>query len=306
MLVVYQIIGSLFILLTFASGAAYYFGSKQTLQDLRPRIISWWVILPVFSLALIVNGDAFFILLCFISFMGFKEFISAIPTRLGDRSLIFILYLAIPAQFYLAWTHNAEFAHFFSLSLFLFIALMAVLFGETKGMLVSVAVLYWGFVLSVNCLSFIAYLNTLPPSTLSPIGGMALVLYLVVLTQLNDVAQYCWGKFLGSKKIIPHVSPNKTISGFLGGIVTTALLSLLLGNFLISLTMIQTLVAGVLIAVSGFLGDILISGIKRDLGIKDFSRLIPAHGGMLDRIDSLILSAPLFFYFLKFYHFGVQ
>ncbi len=306
MLAIYQTISALFILLILASCAAYFLGSKETLRDLKSRILSWWIILPVFSLSLIINGALFFILLCFISFMGFKEFISAIPTRQGDRTLIFILYLMIPVQFYFAWRHQAEFAHFIFLFLFLFIALTVILFGETKGMLVSVAVLFWGFVLTIYCFSFIAYLNTVSPSSLSPIGGAALVLYLVVLTELNDVSQYCWGKLLRGKKIIPHVSPSKTISGFLGGVVTTMLLSFLLGNFLVSLTLIQALMAGILIAVGGFLGDILVSGVKRDLGIKDFSGLIPAHGGMLDRIDSLILSAPLFFYFLKVYHLGGQ
>ena len=238
--------------------------------------------------------------------MAFKEFISAIPTRQGDRVLVFILYLAIPVQFFLAWSHQVEFAPFISLSLFLFIAVYAVTTGKTKGMLVSVATLFFGFVLTVYCLSFVAYLNTLPPSNLIPAGGTGLVLFLVVLTELNDVAQYCWGKLLGGRKIIAHVSPNKTVSGFIGGLITTSLLALPLGISLISLSILQALIAGILISVGGFLGDILVSGVKRDLEIKDFGSFIPAHGGMLDRIDSLILVAPIFFCFLKLFHLGGQ
>lgn len=306
MLIIYLTIVGLFVLLTLATGVCYFLSAKDTPSDSKARLFSWWIILPTFALALVVNGSFFFILLCFMSFTAFREFISVIPIRQGDRFLVFILYFAIPAYFTFAWGHYAEGAHFISLFLFLFIAVFAVITNETKGMLMSAATLFFGVVLTIYCLSFIAYMNTIPSSNMIPTGGLGLVLFLVVLTELNDVAQYCWGKLLGGRKIILHVSPNKTVSGFIGGLMTTSLLAFPLGISLLSLSIFQALIAGILISVGGFLGDILISGVKRDLEIKDFSSFIPAHGGMLDRIDSLILSAPLFFYFLKLFHLGGQ
>jgi len=304
MTAVYLIITALFGFLALASGVSFFLKPQKRPADLRQRILSWWIILPLFSLTLISQSFWFLLLLCFISFMSFKEFISVIPTRQGDRILIFIAYLAIPAQFIFSWKHNTEFAHFISIYLFLFLAILAITLGEIKGMLVSVATIYWGLILTVYCLSFLAYLYTIPVSVRAPAGGIGLVLYLVVLTQLNDVAQYCWGKLIGGPKILPQVSPNKTIAGFLGGVLTTALLSIALSIFLLPFSLAQAAFLGGLIALCGFLGDILVSGIKRDMGIKDFSKLIPAHGGMLDRIDSLVLAAPLFLYYLKSFHVG--
>jgi phosphatidate cytidylyltransferase len=304
MLATYQTIAALFILLGIASIIGNILGTKPHLSDLKQRILSWWFILPLFSIALVINGPVFLILLAFISFMGLKEFISSISIRQIDRKIIFVLYLAIPIQYILVWCHCFLFVYFIHLYMFLFIAFMAVITSKTKGMLVSIATLYWGLALTVYCISYLGYLSTLPLSAIYPAGGVGVVLYLVVLTQLNDVAQYCWGKLLGGSKIIYNVSPNKTIAGFVGGAITVSLLSIPLGALFVSLPLLLALLAGLIIAISGFFGDILLSAVKRDLEIKDFSSLIPAHGGILDRVDSLIVSAPLFYQFLNIIHSG--
>jgi phosphatidate cytidylyltransferase len=124
------------------------------------------------------------------------------------------------------------------------------------------------------------------------------VLFLVVLTQLNDVAQFLWGKSLGRRKIVPEVSPGKTWAGFLGGVATTTLLATLSGPYLTPLNQQQSLIAGLIIGVGGFIGDVSISALKRDLGIKDSGSLLPGHGGILDRVDSLTYTAPLFFHYV--------
>lgn len=299
MLVIYKTIGALFALLGVATIIGSILGTRPHFDDLRQRILSWWFILPLFFVALIMKGPVFLILLAFISFIGLKEFISSISTRQIDRKIIFVLYLAIPIQYTLVWYHSFIFTYFIPLYMFLVIAFMAIIAGKTKGMLVSIATLYWGLMLTVYCMSYIGYLNTLPLSTNYPAGGAGVILYLVVLTQLNDVAQYCWGKLLGGRKIIPKVSPNKTLAGFIGGVITIPLLAISLNGLFISFHPLLALLSGVIIAVSGFLGDILLSAVKRDLGIKDFSNLIPAHGGMLDRVDSLIVTAPVFCQFLN-------
>jgi len=153
----------------------------------------------------------------------------------------------------------------------------------------------------VFCLSHAAFLLILrDPSRPRAMPGPGLVLYLVTLTELNDVAQFLWGKSLGRHKVVPTVSPNKTWEGLLGGVATTTLLAWLLGPVLTPMDRAQSLLAGLIVGVGGFFGDINLSALKRDLGIKDTGTLLPGHGGILDRVDSLTYTAPLFFHYIYY------
>jgi len=121
------------------------------------------------------------------------------------------------------------------------------------------------------------------------------------LAQFNDVAQYFWGKLLGRHKVTPNVSPKKTWEGLIGGVLTTVLLATLVGPYLTPMDPLWSALAGGVIGISGFLGDINISAMKRDLGVKDAGGLIPGHGGILDRVDSLTYAAPAFFHFFRYF-----
>jgi phosphatidate cytidylyltransferase len=125
-----------------------------------------------------------------------------------------------------------------------------------------------------------------------------LLLFLVLLTELNDIFQYLWGKSFGHLKIAPHVSPKKTWAGLFGGVGTTTLLAAVVGPWLTFMDWQHALVAGLIIGIAGFAGDLSISAIKRDLGVKDSGTALPGHGGILDRIDSLTYTAPLFFHYV--------
>jgi phosphatidate cytidylyltransferase len=152
-------------------------------------------------------------------------------------------------------------------------------------------------------LSHVSYLLVLPPANTTGAGGAGLILFLVVLTQGNDVAQYLWGKFLGKQKVVPKVSPNKTWAGLIGGVLTTVALAFLLAPFLTPLSHLHTLLAGLIIGLGGFIGDVNISALKRDIGVKDSGTALPGHGGILDRIDSLTFTAPMFFHFIRYFYF---
>jgi phosphatidate cytidylyltransferase len=156
----------------------------------------------------------------------------------------------------------------------------------------------------VFCMSHLAYLLNLPAISTVPGGGKALVLYLVFLTEINDVAQYTWGKLFGKTAIVPMISPKKTLAGLVGGVLTTTVLAIVL-RFLSGFDLLFAVASGLLIALSGFIGDLVVSAIKRDVGVKDSGALIPGHGGMLDRIDSLTYSAPLFFHFICYMFYPV-
>lgn len=152
--------------------------------------------------------------------------------------------------------------------------------------------------MTIFALSHAVWLLMLPAIHIQS-GGL-LVLFLLTLTESNDIAQYLWGKSFGKRKVVPKVSPGKTLEGLVGGVITTMIASLIIGPLLTPLNTIQALLAGLLIGISGFCGDVVMSAIKRDVGVKDSGTLFPGHGGLLDRIDSLIFSAPLFFYFIRY------
>jgi phosphatidate cytidylyltransferase len=218
--------------------------------------------------------------------------------------VLFWAYLTIPIQYLWAWYEwYGMFIIFIPVYAFLFLPMRMVLVGETRGFLPAVGTLHWGLMTTVFSLSHVAYLLVLPTSGNPHGGGPAMALYLVLLTQLSDVSQYVFGKRFGSRKIIPTVSPGKTLEGLLGGVGVTTGLAAILAPLLTPLSWYESLFAGILIALSGFIGDLTISAVKRDVGRKDAGSLLPGHGGILDRVDSLSYTAPLFFHFTYYLHF---
>jgi len=272
--------------------------------ELAQRIRSWWIIVTVFTAAMAMNRTVSIIFFAFVSFLALKEYLSIVPTRRADRRVLFWAYLAIPVQYY--WVVRAwygMFIIFIPVYVFLLLPMRMVIIGETKEFLRAAGTLHWGIMTLVFGVSHIAYLLVLPDSNNPVAGGAGLVLFLVFLTQFNDVAQYIWGKMLGSHKIIPRVSPNKTWEGFLGGVATTTVLSMALSTWLTPMDFPSAAVAGLLISIAGFIGDVTISALKRDLGLKDSGSMLPGHGGILDRIDSLTYTAPLFFHFIYYLYY---
>ncbi len=272
--------------------------------ELESRIRTWWAIVVIFSIAILVDRLAAIIFLAFVSFLALKEYLSMIPTRRSDRQAMFWAYLSIPGQYY--WVYKSwygMFIIFIPVYIFLLLPLRMVLIGEIKGFLRSAGTLHWGLMITVFGLSHSAYLLALPADPDVPAGGAGLLLYLLFLTQFNDIAQYVCGKLLGHHKVTPKVSPNKTYEGLLGGVITTVLLAYLLAPFLTPLNQAHAIMAGLIISFGGFIGDLNISAIKRDLGIKDSGVLLPGHGGVLDRVDSLSYTAPLFFHFIYYLYF---
>jgi phosphatidate cytidylyltransferase len=131
--------------------------------------------------------------------------------------------------------------------------------------------------------------------------GMAWVFSALVITWANDTAAYFAGRFLGRHKLYPAVSPNKTWEGFAGGLVgSVGGLFITRAFFYPILTVTDCLVLGVAGGILGPIGDLCESMLKRAYGVKDSGRIIPGHGGILDRIDALLFNAPLVFVYLTF------
>ena len=235
--------------------------------------------------AVFISYDISYFFLAFLSFIAFRELYSVLGFREADRGALFWGILAIPIQYYLAYiAWYGAYIIFIPVVMFLVLPFRLVLKGETHGITKSMALLQWILMLSVFGINA---------------GGRGLLLFLVFLTEINDIMQFVWGKLFGRHKILPKVSPNKTWEGFLGGVISTTIIGYFLG-FLTPLSGPNVILVSALIAIAGFSGDVVISAIKRDKGIKDMGNSIPGHGGVFDRIDSLSYTAPVFFHLVYY------
>jgi phosphatidate cytidylyltransferase len=301
-------LGAIWCLLILASIAVLVLKRLKPEKDyteLWLRTRSWWVMIGLFSFALLSHRTVALWFLGFVSFLALKEFFSMIPTRRADRRVLFWAYIAVPLQFYWAATEwYGMFIIFVPVYMFLFIAFRMVIAQSTQGFLRAAATIHWGLMTCVFSLSHLAYLLVLPRITAGgSVGGGGLLLYLVFLTEFNDIAQYCWGKTFGKHKVLPVVSPKKTWEGLVGGVLTTTAAAALLAPYLTPFDLLHALLAGLIIGVFGFVGDVSISAVKRDIGVKDMGAMIPGHGGIMDRVDSLTFTAPLFFHYTYYFYY---
>jgi phosphatidate cytidylyltransferase len=129
---------------------------------------------------------------------------------------------------------------------------------------------------------------------------MLLIAFLILVVQGSDVLQYVWGKLLGRHKLSPTLSPSKTWEGLVGGILSATALGAAM-YWITPFTPLQAAGLAFASCVMGFFGGLVLSAIKRDRGIKDWGHLIEGHGGMLDRLDSLCFSAPIFFHLVRYF-----
>jgi phosphatidate cytidylyltransferase len=295
-------------LLVLASAIGYWFSrtkrngdAQKVIRELNARIRAWWVMCAVFALALLTGLKGTVVLFALISFLALREFITLTPTRRGDhRTLFWVFFLFVPIQYLLvAMRWYGLFTIFIPVYAFLFIPVRSAITGDLTSFLERAAKIQWGLMICVYCVSHA------PALLILDIKGYSgqepkLLLFLVLVAQLSDVLQYVFGKTLGKHKIAPQVSPNKTIEGFVGGIITTTVI----GALLWWATPFKPWQAGLLslaITLAGFAGGLCMSAIKRDRGIKDFGTMISGHGGILDRIDSICFSAPVFFHLVRYF-----
>jgi|SRR5690606_14828738 len=297
------VVGLIFSILVFATLLFFIVGKikpSANLTELKARTKSWWMMATLFVVATIINTKISYIAIGMLSFIAFRELYSVLAFRDADRRAIFWAFIAIPIQYYLAYIGwYGAFIIFIPVVMFLFLPLRIVLKGDTNGIIKSISSLHWTLMLTVFGISHMAYLLSLPEIDGFKSGGRGLLLFLVFLTEINDVLQFTWGKLFGRHKIIPKISPNKTWEGFLGGLISTTIVGYFLA-FLTPLSGFQIVFVSFMIAFSGFVGDIVMSSIKRDIGIKDMGNTIPGHGGVLDRIDSLAYTAPVFFHIVYY------
>ncbi len=274
---------------------------RATIANLNARTRAWWLMVAIFLLAMLSGGIGSVILFGLTSFLALREFITMTPTKRGDHgTLLWLFFVITPIQYGLvAIGWYGLFAIFIPVYAFLFVPLRSVLSGDCERFLERTATIQWALMICVYCVSHAPALLTLEIPGFEGKNGK-LLLYFVLVVQASDVLQYIWGKTLGKHKIAPAVSPNKTWEGFLGGVATATLLGTALW-WATPFTPWQAAGMSFAITLMGFAGGLVMSAIKRDRGVKDYGTLIKGHGGVMDRIDSLCFSAPVFFHLTRYF-----
>ncbi|SFL35396.1 phosphatidate cytidylyltransferase [Gracilibacillus orientalis] len=218
-------------------------------------------------------------------------------TRKSDRRIFLWSYLMIPLQFYwiyIGW--YGMFIVFIPVYVFLFLPLPRIIGQGTVGFLRSVSFTQWGLMLMVFGISHLAYFPVANTEF-----GANLVLYLIILTQVNDVSQYLISLYFGKRKVAPTANPYITWEGFIGAVVTTTVISYFIYPLLTPLDMTFGIASGILISVAGYFGSLTISVLKRDLLIGNKETLERLKNRYLNRIDSLTYTAPVFFHVIRYF-----
>lgn len=291
---------------------------KQRIGSLKV----WWLLAVLWSLAVLFGQPGVALLLAVASFLAMREYLRLLGPigKMGWVSIAGLGVLGVVHYSLIVSGASAAAKWFFPIAGLIWLGASRAASCEAKDYVRVSGGLYFGAMLMIYALSHSLFLfdvsvdivqiagpDEVSYSRVEPLVGMAgWFLFLVLLTEMNDIMQAIVGRQFGKTKITPEVSPNKSVEGLVGGIVSTAILSVLLAPMLTTLTFDRSPVssilicigAGVVISIFGFLGDINMSAIKRDAGVKDGSSLFPGMGGMIDRIDSMTFTGPAFYYFV--------
>jgi phosphatidate cytidylyltransferase len=284
------------------------FVGRKAIPSIWATYKGWLVMIPVVLGAVFLGRGAFIITFSIIALFAFKEFAAATGLY-RDWGLTGVVYLAIVSQALLAWMadpytgQTGWFGMFRTLPVYAILAvlLVPIVRNRTHGQLQAVCLAVLGFLYIAWMFGHILFLADSD-------RPYAYLLYLLLAVELNDVAAFTFGRLFGRHKLRSEISPNKTWEGSLGALAFSMALPWLVPFVLPHFGPVQRVLTGLIVGVGGQLGDLSISVIKRDLGVKDMGAALPGHGGLLDRIDSLVYAAPLFLHMVNWYYglYGVR
>lgn len=271
--------------------------APATYQELLARTRSWYVLAAAMVVPILLGAAwvcGFFLLL---SLSCFREYSRSTGLKASRTATISVMSAILITYFAVLDHWMGLFTTSWALGICL-IAVVALAPDQPQGFIQRVALAIVGFALFGVSLGHLAFISN--DTLFRP-----MLLWILLCTELNDVFAYLAGKTFGKRKLLPNTSPNKTWGGAIGAVVLTSLLSAYIGHYVFQGTALDhtshLLTMGVLISVLGQCGDLVVSSIKRDLGVKDMASTIPGHGGLLDRFDSLLLVAPVVFHYINYF-----
>jgi phosphatidate cytidylyltransferase len=263
---------------------------------------SWLVMVPAFFTVIILGRGPFIVAITVLGIYGFKEYARAtgLYRDWWYTGFVYLGIIAVGVAAIMTNPHGGQpgwYGLFMALPAFVvsLLILIPIIGNRTKGQIQSLALSIMGFIYIGWMLGHLGYLANVP-------DAYGCLLYLVFAVELNDIAAFTCGRLFGKHKLRDRVSPGKTVEGALGALAFSMVLPWLCRFSFPDFGTAQLLLTGLIVGIGGQLGDLAFSVIKRDLGVKDMGSLIPGHGGILDRVDSLVYTAPLFLHMLGFYY----
>ncbi len=266
-------------------------------HELMLRWRSWMILVPMMALPVLAGAAYFIVGVGILSLLCYREYARA--TGLFRERIASLLVVAGIGA--ITFTVIDNWYNFFvalpSLTIILIVT-ACILSDRPQGYIQRVGLAVLGYMLFGVCLGHLGYFANSP-------GYRPIVFLLLMATELNDIFGYITGKLFGRRKLAPQTSPNKTIGGAIGAATLTLILVATLGHYVFRGTPldqpVHLIALGLIVGVLGQMGDLLLSSVKRDVGIKDMGSLLPGHGGLLDRFDSLVLVAPAAFHYIGYF-----
>jgi phosphatidate cytidylyltransferase len=265
---------------------------------------SWLVITPLVLGCIFAGRAAVIVFFCLLSAMAFKEFARATGLY-RDWWMTGAVYLGITAVGVTSLMRQPDgeepgegwYGLFIALPVYAVavIVLIPILRNQVRGQLQTMSLAIVGFIYIGWMFGHLAF-------TANAQHAYGYLLFVLFATELNDVAAFTCGKLFGKRQFRSEISPKKTWGGALGALGVSLALPWLLHSSFPHFGPTQLILTGLIVGIGGQMGDLAISVIKRDIGIKDMGAGIPGHGGILDRIDSLIYVAPLFFHMAGYFY----
>lgn len=312
-------VGAVFAALAAGSAIRFFSLRKAEAELRRKRLASlrtWWMIAVVVAGCLLAGRAGICLLLAAAGIVAFREYATLLGVRETEHPLIVATYgIAVLNYLLILFGQASAFVVFVPVGGLAIIAVLQLLRGNPEGYMRTIGGLSWGAMVLIYGMSHAAYLFLLPATSRGPVGPAGWFLFLVILTEADDIFQAIIGRAFGAHKrhrLSPRISPNKTWEGLVGGMLVTIGLAILLAPWLTTLAedsgraplpeqfqgWAGPALAAVVVTVAGFFGDINMSAVKRDSGVKDSSTMLPGMGGLIDRVDSLTFAAPAFVYFM--------
>ncbi len=276
-------------------------GQNSTVENLNARIAAWWAMVTLLAIAFLAGRAGVIVLFAICSFAALREFVTLTTRNTSDHwAIAAAFFVVLPAQYWLIWDDwYGLYSIFVPVYAFLLLPVIAVLQGDTRNILSRMSELQWALMICVYCASHVPALLTLEIDGYEG-RNILLIAFLVVVVQLSDVLQYTWGKLIGRHKVAPNLSPSKTWEGLVGGVASATLVGAALW-WITPFSVLEAAGMALVITLAGFLGGLVMSAIKRDRGVKDWGHLIAGHGGFIDRLDSVVFSAPIFFHLTRYF-----
>lgn len=273
---------------------------NQTFKKVKDIIKGWWLIIGLLLLSLGLAPLGLVVGFFIFSLIAVKEYLS--HSELNKMRILIFQGVLVSTLFQYLCLWQSNWSLYFAMPYMTFLisfSLVTILTAKIDKLPLVFSSLI-GITLINHFLSYLPALFIWQLNKSDSSQALILVALVIFLTEINDVLQFIGGKSFGKSKIVPAISPNKTGGGFITGFIGTILMAGGSFNYFLLYPIWKSVAVGAIISVMGIVGDLTFSAIKRYLGTKDFSNALPGHGGVLDRLDSLIFTAPMVFYLIYF------